>query len=86
MALTQVEPVTQLQRNYQPIFEKLANGPVVLSRAGRAAAVLMSVEDYDRQAERLALLERQVVGDQAIEADQWIDAAEVGEKLAALGG
>lgn len=60
--LTQVEPVTQLQRNYQVVLDQLPNGPVVLSKSGRAAAVVLSVAEYDRQVERLRRLEATVEG------------------------
>lgn len=76
MAITQVEPVTQLQRSYQAVLDKTANGPVVLSRAGRAAAVVLSVADYDRQVERLRKLESIVEGlrqeQAADQAGTWI--------------
>ena len=75
-AVTQVEPVTQLQRNYQVVLDQLENGPVVLSKSGRAAAVVLSVTDYDRQVQRLrrleAIVEAHKLEAAANEAGTWI--------------
>lgn len=58
MAVTQVEPVTNLQRGYGQLFAKLDNGPLILTNRGKAAAVMLSVPDYDRTISRLEQLER----------------------------
>lgn len=50
--IPQIEPVSQLQRNYKVLFDKLPDGPVILSSQGRAAAVLVSVADWDQAATR----------------------------------
>ena len=51
-AIPQIEPVTRLQREWRSLFDKLSSGPVVLSNQGRAAAVLVSVDEWNRAAER----------------------------------
>ena len=70
--ITQVEPVTQLQRKYQTVIDKAANGPVILSQAGRAAAVVLSVAEFDRMRSQIATYERQFIGDRAVQADEWL--------------
>lgn len=83
--LTQVEPVTQLQRGYQVILDKLEAGPVVLSNRGKAAAVLLSVEEYDRQIARLRYYERQHLGDLAVQANDWLSDDELTETFVSVG-
>jgi hypothetical protein len=73
----QIEPVTNLQRSYRTLFAKLDKGPVVLSQASRAAAVLVSVEEWDWRAQRLAYLERIVTGDRAVADRDFVNADEV---------
>ena len=84
MAITQVEPVTALQRSYQAIFDKLPAGPVVLSNHGKAAAILLSVDEYDRQQARLRYYERQHAGDLALIANEWVSDEEVSQGFAEL--
>ncbi len=57
MAIPQIEPVTSLSRNYLSVFEKLTNGPVFLAQRSRPAAVLLSLNEYERITERLKHLE-----------------------------
>lgn len=83
--ITQVEPVTQLQRNYQVVLDKLDAGPVILSNRGKAAAVVMSVEDYDQLRGKAAMYERQVDGDLAVRANDWVSDDEVTETFTRAG-
>jgi PHD/YefM family antitoxin component YafN of YafNO toxin-antitoxin module len=53
----QIEPVTTLSKDYKAIFSKLNKGPVVLAMRSRPAAVLLSVDDYERMVTRLEQLE-----------------------------
>lgn len=57
MAIPQIEPVTSLSRNYSSVFEKLRKGPVFLAQRSRPAAVLLSLNEYERITERLKHLE-----------------------------
>ena len=50
----QITPVTQIQRQPAEVFAQLANGPVVLAKDSQAAAVLVSVEEWNRIADQLA--------------------------------
>lgn len=75
--VTQVEPVTRLQRDHAAILAQLPKGPVILSSRGKAAAVMLSVDDYDRMRHQIASYERQAAGDQAKEAGEWLTDSEV---------
>ena len=83
--IPQIEPVTKLQRDYKGLFALLANGPVVLSRESRPAAVLVSVSDWDRQAKRMAYLERVIAGDKAIANNDFVDSEEVDATFKRMG-
>jgi len=77
MGITQVEPVSQLQRGYQSVLDKLPKGPVILSNYGKATAVLLSVDDYDSMRHQIAMYERQFAGDLAKEVGEWFTDEEV---------
>ena len=83
--IPQIEPVTNLQRNYKALFGMLDKGPVVLAQASRAAAVLVSVTEWDQRAKRLAYLERIVAGDHAIAAGDFVDAEEIDTTFKKIG-
>lgn len=70
--VTQVEPVTRLQRDHAAILAQLSKGPVILSSRGKAAAVMLSVDDYDSMRHQIAMYERQFAGDRAVQADDWM--------------
>lgn len=55
--MPQVVPVSELRNHHREVFERLANGPIILAQRSKAAAVLVSVEEWDRQAKRLQELE-----------------------------
>ena len=57
MTIPQIEPVTSLSRNYRSVFEKLTKGPVFLAQRSRPAAVLLSLNEYERITKRLRHLE-----------------------------
>jgi PHD/YefM family antitoxin component YafN of YafNO toxin-antitoxin module len=57
MHIPQIEPVTNLSKNYKVIFAKLSNGPVILAMRSRPAAVLLSVSDYEKMVTRLEQFE-----------------------------
>lgn len=60
----QIEPVTRMQREHKELLAMTGNGPIILAQNSKAAAVLVSVEEWDRRAKRLDYLERIVMGDQ----------------------
>ena len=55
--MPQVVPVSELRNHHREVFELLGNGPIILAQRSKAAAVLVSVEEWDRQAKRLQELE-----------------------------
>lgn len=83
--VTQVEPITTLQRNYQRLFEKISDGPVILTNRGTAAAVLQSVADYDRQQQEIAYYRRQALADVRMLSDEWVADEEFTAELAKMG-
>ena len=85
MIATQVFPVTQAQRNINSVLAKLDKGPVILSKGGMAAAVVLSVDEFDRMQNQIAMSERQLAGDRAVEANDWMTDDEVTEAFTKAG-
>ena len=48
MYTTQIRPVTDLRNKYSEVETDLANGPVILTKNGYGASVLISLDLYDR--------------------------------------
>lgn len=48
MAISQIAPVTQLIRDHLSVLNRLVDGPVVLAQRSKPAAVLLSVNDYEK--------------------------------------
>ncbi|MCB0111420.1 MAG: type II toxin-antitoxin system Phd/YefM family antitoxin [Caldilineaceae bacterium] len=44
----QIVPISEMKLNQPEVMEKLEAGPVILANRSRAAAVLVSVEQWDR--------------------------------------
>ncbi len=55
--MPQVVPVSELRNHHRKVFGLLENGPIILAQRSKAAAVLVSVEEWDRRAKRLQELE-----------------------------
>jgi prevent-host-death family protein len=53
----QIVPVTDMRLRHKSVLELLDKGPVILAQHSKAAAVLISVEEWDRRARRLQELE-----------------------------
>jgi prevent-host-death family protein len=53
----QIIPVTEMRLRHKSVLELLTKGPVILAQHSKAAAVLISVEEWDRRARRLEELE-----------------------------
>lgn len=56
----QVEPISRLARDHNAIMRLIANGPVWLTQKAKAAAVLVSVKQWDEIARRMADLQDQL--------------------------
>ena len=48
MTIPEVVPISDLRIRQAEVLRKLPDGPVVLARRGRAAAVLVSLEKWNR--------------------------------------
>ena len=48
MYATQIRPVTDLRNKYSEVETDLANGPVILTKNGYGASVLISLDLYDK--------------------------------------
>jgi len=57
MKSPQIEPVTSFIKDHKAILGKLDQGPVFLAQRSKPAAVLVSVEAWDRIARRMRELE-----------------------------
>ncbi|MDQ3249706.1 MAG: type II toxin-antitoxin system Phd/YefM family antitoxin [Chloroflexota bacterium] len=55
--MPQLVPVSELRYNHKKVFARLGDGAVLLAQRSKAAAVLVSVEEWDRRAKRLQELE-----------------------------
>ena len=57
MFSTQIRPVTDLRNRYSDVENDLAKGPVVLTKNGYGASVLVSVEMFDRLTKKQEIYE-----------------------------
>ena len=48
MYATQIRPVTDLRNKYSEVETDLTNGPVILTKNGYGASVLISLDLYDK--------------------------------------
>lgn len=53
----QVEPISNLRRDHTQVFKKLKKGPVFLAQRGTLTAALVSIDEWNKIAERLAHVE-----------------------------
>lgn len=63
-----VIPITDLRQDAAEVLKRLRKGrePVVITQRGRAAAVLLSIEEYERAREEREILEVLARGDKEI--------------------
>lgn len=84
----QVEPISQLRRDHNQVFNKLKKGPVFLAQRGTLTAALVSISEWNKIAERLnhleALMEAKRVRDEiAVDPTKAITHEELMQKLEA---
>jgi prevent-host-death family protein len=65
--MPQLVPVSELRYNHREVFRKLQSGVILLAQRSKPAAVLVSVEEWDRRARRLIELEGLLEAKQALE-------------------
>jgi prevent-host-death family protein len=53
----QIVPISDFRLHQADVLARLGQGPVFLAQRSKAAAVLVSVEEWDRQVKRLKELE-----------------------------
>ncbi|MGD0154106.1 MAG: type II toxin-antitoxin system Phd/YefM family antitoxin [Thermacetogeniaceae bacterium] len=72
---TDIQPVTEFRTNTSEILESLKKNrrTIILTQHGRPAAVLESVEEYQRKLEELCFMKGLVSGLRDAESDQVVD-------------
>ena len=78
MYATQIRPVTDLRNHYPEVESDLERGPVVLTKNGHGASVLVSIGLYDK------LMVKQALYDAIARSESEIDAGEGFDAKAAL--
>ena len=71
-------PVSDLRQKTSDILKETESGePVFITQRGRAAAVLVSMKDYERQQRQLDILRMLAAGEREIEAGEGHDLEDV---------
>lgn len=80
---TQVKPISYVKANAAQIIDELADGgePFIVTQNGEAKAVMMSVYEYERTKETLALLKIIALSRRNAEQGRTKPAREVLERL-----
>lgn len=75
----EVIPITDLRQDAAEVLKRLkdAREPVVITQRGRAAAVLLSIEEYEKARQEREILELIARGDKEIAAGKGYDLDEV---------
>ena len=76
MFATQIRPVTDLRNRYPEVESDLERGPVVLTKNGYGASVLVSIALYDKLMAKHALYESIAHSEAEIDAGNGLDAKE----------
>ena len=74
MFVTQIRPVTDLRNHYPEVESDLQRGPVVLTKNGYGASVLVSISLYDKLMAKQALYEAIARSEVEIDAGEGLDA------------
>ena len=77
--MPQIIPVSDLRKGAAALLEKVRKSrePIVITQRGRAAAVLLSVEEYERRERDLEILRLLAQGEKEIAAGVGHDLEEV---------
>lgn len=72
---TDIQTVTEFRANTSEILEKLKKNrrTIILTQHGRPAAVLESVEEYQRKQEEIRFMKGLVAGLQELESDKVVE-------------
>jgi prevent-host-death family protein len=74
MFATQIRPVTDLRNHYPEVESDLERGPVVLTKNGYGASVLVSISLYDKLMAKQALYEAIAKSEDEINVGEGLDA------------
>jgi prevent-host-death family protein len=74
MFATQIRPITDLRNRYPEVENDLARGPVVLTKNGYGASVLVSIDLYDKLLAKQAFYEAIARSEAEIDAGNGLDA------------
>ena len=74
MFSTQIRPVTDLRNRYSDVENDLIKGPVVLTKNGYGASVLISVEMFDRLTKKQEIYKAITQSESEIDAGFGLDA------------
>ena len=74
MYATQIRPVTDLRNHYPEVESDLERGPVVLTKNGYGASVLVSISLYDKLMAKQALYDAIARSESEIDAGEGLDA------------
>ena len=83
MFATQIRPVTDLRNHYSEVESDLQHGPVVLTKNGYGASVLVSISLYDKLMAKQALYETIARSESEIDAGEGLDAKSALAKMRA---
>ena len=81
MFATQIRPVTDLRNLYPEVESDLVRGPVVLTKNGYGASVLVSIGLYDKLMAKQALYESIARSEAEIDAGNGLDAKKALSKM-----
>ena len=82
----EIVPVSDLRQEAAAVLKRLreTNDPVVVTQRGRAAAVLLSIEEYERKERDFEILSLLARGEKEITSNQGVDLDEVMAEASAL--
>ena len=84
MYSTQIRPVTDLRNKYSEVEADLTNGPVMLTKNGYGASVLISIKLFDKLMAKQAIYEAISTSEAEIDAGRGVDAKAALAKSRAL--
>lgn len=75
----EIVPVSDLRQEAAAVLQRLrqSHDPVVVTQRGRAAAVLLSIEEYERRERNLEILSLLARGEKEIDSGQGTDLNDV---------
>ena len=83
MYTTQIRPVTDLRNKYSEVETDLANGPVILTKNGYGASVLISLDLYDKAFAKQELYAKIAQAEKDIDEGKGHDAFEALDEIRA---